>query len=105
MIDPVKVRLVGGELELRDRQPSPEARAGDRAALRSTLAALQRLPEVDRTALLMHVDGGLPYEEIAAALAISPGTARVKVHRARLKLAAARDGDGAPTDLTKENPT
>jgi RNA polymerase sigma-70 factor (ECF subfamily) len=93
-----------GAAELADRRPSPETEAGDRAELRATLAALQTLPEVDRAALVMHVDGGLPYEEIAAALAITPGAARVKVHRARLKLAAARDGQANRRTLSKENP-
>ena len=31
----------------------------------------------------------MSYDEVAAALGISPGAARVKVHRARLKLAEA----------------
>jgi RNA polymerase sigma-70 factor (ECF subfamily) len=53
-------------------------------------AALRQLPEVDRAALLMRAEDGLPYEEIAAALGLSVAAARVKVHRARLKLAAAR---------------
>ena len=35
----------------------------------------------------MRADEGLPYEEIAAALGISAVAAKVKVHRARLKLA------------------
>ena len=33
----------------------------------------------------------LPYEEIALALGISPASARVKVHRARLKLEEVRE--------------
>ena len=51
------------------------------------LAALARLPEIDRAAVLMRADEGVPYEEIAAALGISTVAAKVKVHRARLKLA------------------
>ena len=35
----------------------------------------------------MRADEGVPYEEIAAALGISTVAAKVKVHRARLKLA------------------
>lgn len=75
--------------QLADRGPGPETRALARSDLRATLAALQDLPEMDRAALLMRADDGLPYEEIAAALGLSPAAARVKVHRARLKLAAA----------------
>jgi DNA-directed RNA polymerase specialized sigma24 family protein len=39
----------------------------------------------------MRAEGGLPYEEIAAVLGISLAAAKVKVHRARLRLAAARE--------------
>jgi RNA polymerase sigma-70 factor (ECF subfamily) len=48
------------------------------------------LPEIDRAALLMRANDGLAYEEIARALGISLAAAKVKVHRARLRLAAAR---------------
>src|SRR5215831_13433892 len=34
------------------------------------LRALKEIPEVDRAALLMRVDEGLPYEEVAAALGL-----------------------------------
>ena len=70
-----------------DDQPDPETRASDQGDLRIVLAALARLPEIDRAAVLMRADEGLPYEEIAAALGISTAAAKVKVHRARLKLA------------------
>jgi RNA polymerase sigma-70 factor (ECF subfamily) len=73
-----------------DGQPGPEERASDRSDLRAVLAALARLREVDRAALLMRADEGVSYEEIAAALGISVSAAKVKVHRARLKLAEAR---------------
>jgi DNA-directed RNA polymerase specialized sigma24 family protein len=43
----------------------------------------------------------MTYEEIAAALGISPAAARVKVHRARLKLAEARLA-GAPNATRRE---
>ncbi len=68
-------------------QPGPEQRAGAESSLRVVLAALDTLPEVDRSALLMRADDGLPYEEIATVLGISTVAARVKVHRARLRLA------------------
>ena len=59
------------------------------------LAALQTLPEIDRAAVLLRAEEGLSYEEVAAALGISSGAARVKVHRARLKLAEAVRAGGA----------
>lgn len=55
------------------------------------LRALQEFPEVDRAALLMRADEGLPYEEIAVALGLPVATVKVKVHRARLRLAKIRD--------------
>lgn len=68
-------------------QPGPEARAGGQSALRVVLGALAALPEIDRAAVLMRADDGLPYEEIARALGITTTSAKVKVHRARLRLA------------------
>lgn len=80
-----------------DEQPGPEDRARDRSELRTILAAMSRLPEPDRAALLMRAEEGLPYEEIAAALHISTTAAKVKVHRARLKLAEALEpAESAP---------
>jgi RNA polymerase sigma-70 factor (ECF subfamily) len=73
--------------DVRDGAPSQEAATAGRDALSAVLAALQTMPEVDRAAVLMRADG-LPYEEIARALELSPAAVRVKVHRARLKLAA-----------------
>jgi RNA polymerase sigma-70 factor (ECF subfamily) len=75
---------------LPDGQADPEERASDRSELRVVMAALARLPEIDRAAVLMRADEGLSYEEIAAALGLTTVAAKVKVHRARLKLAEAR---------------
>jgi RNA polymerase sigma-70 factor, ECF subfamily len=58
-----------------------------RQELRRVLAELQQFPELDRSALLLRAEHGLPYEEIAAALDISVAAAKVKVHRARVRLA------------------
>lgn len=74
-----------------DGRPGPDARAESRSELRAVLALLQALPEADRAAVLMRAESGLSYEEIAAVLGISLAAAKVKVHRARLRLAAARE--------------
>ena len=58
--------------------------------LRDTLAALQALPEIDRAALLLRADEGVSYEEIARVLGLSLSSVKVKIHRARLKLAERR---------------
>jgi RNA polymerase sigma-70 factor (ECF subfamily) len=60
------------------------------AEVRAVLAALQQLPEMDRTALLMRALDEMPYEEIADTLGITLAAAKVKVHRARLKLMQTR---------------
>jgi len=72
-----------------DDLPGPEARASDQDNLRVVIKALGALPEIDRAAVLMRADEGLAYEEIAVALGISVASAKVKVHRARLRLAEA----------------
>jgi RNA polymerase sigma-70 factor (ECF subfamily) len=78
-----------GELEPDppDPRPDPERLAAGRSELEAVLSDLQQLPEPDRAALLMRAQDQLPYEEIAAALGITRGAAKVKVHRARLRLA------------------
>jgi RNA polymerase sigma-70 factor (ECF subfamily) len=70
--------------------PAPDAQAEANDELRAVARALQKLPEVDRSALLLRAQDGLPYEEIAGCLGISVSAAKVKVHRARLKLSALR---------------
>jgi RNA polymerase sigma-70 factor, ECF subfamily len=77
--------LSGEDLDPADPTPGPEVITGDRLRLEATDHALRHLPEGERSALLMAVDG-LPYEEIAAALGCSVGAVKLRVHRARLRL-------------------
>jgi len=86
-LDPV----VAGAAAPADPAPPADAAHAAAAELDHVLAALARLPEIDRTALLLRVDEDLSYEEIAAILGIAVVAARVKVHRARARLAAARE--------------
>jgi RNA polymerase sigma-70 factor (ECF subfamily) len=88
-----EVRHVELTYEPPDPAPNPEAVSGSKSALRAATSALQRLQEIDRAALLMRAVHGLGYDEIARALGLSVAAARVKVHRARLKLAAVCEGD------------
>ncbi len=67
----------------------PEQVTIDRDELRAVLGMLTDLSEMDRAALLMRAVGQLSYEETAAALGLSVGATRVRVHRARTRLAAA----------------
>lgn len=95
-------RAAEPEADLADPRPGPAERALARDELEATLAALQRLQEIDRAALLMRASDELPYEEIAAALGITATAARVKVHRARLALARARAADTMPRPLQEK---
>lgn len=80
------------EHEPPDAAPGPHALAESRAELDAVFADLQTLAEPDRAAVLMRAHDQMSYVEIAAALGISEGAAKVKVHRARKKLAELRLG-------------
>jgi RNA polymerase sigma-70 factor (ECF subfamily) len=86
-----KKRDCGLDADLPDTRPDPQDTAEQRARLAAILAALQKLPETDRAALLMRAFEEIPYEEIARALGISVASAKVKVHRARVALAPMRE--------------
>ena len=81
-------RIVEVTGDVADDAPGPD----DQAALRDEVAQVRRalasLDEDDRVALLMRVDGDLSYDDIGAAMGISAGAARVRVHRTKRKLAA-----------------
>ncbi len=68
---------------------TPEATLLSREDLACVGAALSRLSEGRRAALLLRFDHGLPYEEIAKVLGWGLSKAKVEVHRARLQLRAA----------------
>ncbi len=73
-------------VDVPDLSPNFEHVVSHKTELEAVQAYLQTLPELDRAALLLRVDG-VPYVEIANALNISLASAKVKVHRLRLKLA------------------
>ena len=81
-----------GELpaELVDPAPGPAASAETRAELERVLDFLQEIPETDRAALLMSASEGLPHAEIAEALGLTVAAVKIKIHRARLRLARLR---------------
>ncbi len=81
--------------EARDSAPDQLAALQDKDEFDVVLADMQTLAEPDRAALLMRAQDQMPYEEIAAALRIGVGAAKVKVHRARrrmLELRLQREG-------------
>ncbi len=85
------LRRQGLDETIPDSGQSPLRRVEVKDELDKVLRALQEFPEVDRAALLMRADEGLPYEEIAVALGLPVATVKVKVHRARLRLAKIRN--------------
>ena len=72
--------------DLPDSSPQLAQVISHKTELEALQAYLQTLPEVDRAALLLRADG-VAYNEISHALDISLASAKVKVHRLRLKLA------------------
>lgn len=73
-----------------DPHPGPDKLAESHAELENAQRILQALPETDRTAFILRVQHGLSYAEIARVLQLSTASAKVKVHRTRMKLLAAR---------------
>jgi len=86
---PVQVQLPDFA-DVRDGAASPEAAAEARQDLRSVLGALRALPELDRAILLMATLEGLSHEAVGAAVGLSTAAVKVRVHRARVTLNAAR---------------
>jgi len=80
-----KKRFTELSTELPDTATSMEDIASLKTELEAVQTYLQSFPEIDRAALLLRVDG-VAYQEIAASLGISLSSAKVKVHRLRLKL-------------------
>ena len=62
---------------------SPESEALGREALRIVGSALARLPEERRAMLLLRLDHGMPYEDIARAMGCSLSKVKVEIWRAR----------------------
>ncbi|HEX5257143.1 MAG TPA: RNA polymerase sigma factor [Sphingomicrobium sp.] len=71
-----------------DSAVTAEQSAEARSDLAAVLSAMNLLPPDDRAALLMRAAERMPYDEIARALGLTVSNAKVRVHRARLKLAA-----------------
>jgi RNA polymerase sigma-70 factor (ECF subfamily) len=88
------LRRTARQTQLDDNMPdthiSAQTQMEQRAEVRTVLQALQQLAEIDRTMLLMRALDAMPYEEIAQTLGIPVVTAKVRVHRARLKLMQTR---------------
>ena len=71
-----------------DQAAQPDEAAVNQDEFRRASEAVQTLPEIDRTVLLLRAEQELSYEDIAAVTGLSVTAAKVKVFRARAKLAA-----------------
>jgi len=80
--------LVKAEAAAAPPQPGPEAALERSAKVRRVRAALARLTERDRDALLLWEEG-FSYDEIAAVLGLSRGSVGTTLARARNRLATA----------------
>jgi RNA polymerase sigma factor (sigma-70 family) len=79
--------------------PDPMARVEQRDALRRLIADVRRLPEQQRSALLMRELGGMPYADVAEALAVSVPAVKSLLVRARVGLAQA--GEARDTSCSR----
>jgi RNA polymerase sigma-70 factor, ECF subfamily len=75
---------------LRDACADPHERAARAEELDALVAGLKRLPERQRTALVMHELGGASHQAIARRLDVTTGGSKALVCRARAGLAHAR---------------
>jgi RNA polymerase sigma factor (sigma-70 family) len=87
------------------RAPShdPTAEAEQRESLRRLIADVRRLPEQQRSALLMRELGGMAYADVAAALGTSVPAVKSLLVRARVSLAQALEArDTACAEIREE---
>jgi RNA polymerase sigma-70 factor (ECF subfamily) len=89
-----KLRKEKRQVTLDERHPDPAPGPVEMAEVQGQLqrigSFLQTLPEVDRAAFLLRVQGELSYAEIARVLDLSLAASKVKVHRVRKKLLVKR---------------
>ena len=69
-----------------------ESEVADRERLRELLSDIGRLPEAQRSALVMRELSGLSFEDIGVAMDCSPAAARQSVYEARLSLRELESG-------------
>jgi RNA polymerase sigma-70 factor (ECF subfamily) len=74
----------------------PERAMLDRPADLDLADAIAALPELDRAVIVLHHLCDMPVDDVAQVVKARPGAVKVRLHRARAKLAAAmaeEDGD------------
>lgn len=81
-----------------------EDRIDAESAARAALAALTGLPDDERAVLELVAVDGLAVQDAAAALGIRPGTARVRLHRARQSARSALAGSAESVPVKVRRP-
>ena len=97
---PIAVEVIDGMVTtLQD----PVIKAEQRDALRRLIADVQRLPEQQRSALLMRELSGMPYHDVAGAMGVSVSAVKSLLVRARVSLAQASEArDTACTEIRED---
>ena len=83
-------KLVDLTPDIIDTSPSPCEITESQFELQNVVKAIQKLPEIERSILIMKTYVGLSYQEIAHLVGLPISTLKVKVHRARTKLASTK---------------
>lgn len=93
LVDRHRRRVVRGEVvplqdeALRDAGPTADSRLDARRRQVRLEAALRRLPDAQRRAVVMHHLQGVALVDVAAAEGVSTGTVKSRLHRGRGRLA------------------
>jgi RNA polymerase sigma-70 factor (ECF subfamily) len=82
--------------DLPSREQGPAERACSREAVAGLAGAVERLPTDFKAALLLRVEEGLSFRQIAGVLDITEETARWRVFKARQKLLGQMEGGQGP---------
>jgi RNA polymerase sigma-70 factor (ECF subfamily) len=93
-------RHVAIDPELPEKGTNPEMLTIQKIELQEVSKLLQKLQEVERAALLLRAQQEMSYEDIAQVLGISLAAVKIKIHRARLRLAEARPRRSRPYETT-----
>ncbi len=83
----------------------PIAEAEQRESLRRLIADVRRLPEQQRSALLMRELGGMTYDEVSRALGVTVPAVKSLLVRARISLAQAAESRDTPCCEIREELT
>lgn len=87
------VRLGQRRADLNESIPEPKEGARqmeNRVEVRRVMQGIRDLPPLDRTVLLLRIYDEMSYDEIGETVGLDAAAVRMRVHRARVKLARGR---------------